>query len=81
MRLPIHIGLVMLPASFDIRRKLPLPAASIHRCPAVPPRYRFQRAGSAVLRPMTIALPGPNARWLTWPSGIISGNPAVDRAA
>ena len=35
----------------------------------------LQRAGSAVLRPMTIALPGPNDKWLTWPSGSISGNP------
>jgi hypothetical protein len=37
-RSPIHIGLVMLPVSSVMRRNVPLPVASIQRCPAVPPR-------------------------------------------
>ncbi len=38
MRSPIHIGLVMLPASSLRRRNVPPPSASIQSAPAVPPR-------------------------------------------
>ena len=34
----LRIGLVMLPESSVMRRNVPLPVASIHRWPAVPPR-------------------------------------------
>jgi len=58
-----------------MRLNVPDPSASIQSAPAVPPRYRFQRAGSAVLRPITHRSPGPKARWLTWPQGRARGTP------
>src|SRR5882724_2522541 len=75
MREPIHSGRERLPFSWISRRNCPLPLGSTHRSPAVPPRYRFQRAGSRALRPMTQPPFGPNEIDWAGPVGNNSGAP------
>ena len=53
--------------------KSPVPSRSIQMEPAVPPRYRFHRAGSPVLRPMTTPPPFPNETARTGPKGRRAG--------
>src|SRR2546426_3217926 len=56
-------------------RKVPSPFGSIHRVPAVPPRYRFQCAGSrTVLRPSTSAPFRPKLIALAGPQGTCFDN-------
>ena len=51
------MGVARLPSSSISLANSPVPLRSIHSCPAVPPRYRFHRAGSVVLRPITTPRP------------------------
>jgi hypothetical protein len=47
---------------------------AVHSRPRVPPRYRFQNAGSVFVRPVSRAVPvSSRARSVTWPNGSLRG--------
>ncbi len=47
---------------------------AVHSLPRVPPRYRFQNAGSVFIRPATRAVPvSSSARSVTGPNGSLRG--------
>ncbi len=81
-RAPIHIGVARLPLSVTSGTNFPSPARSIQMVPAVPPRYRFQRAGSPELRPITT--PGPFGSYAIARAGptrsAVEGPPATGTA-
>src|SRR5690606_30988087 len=71
----MSIGQTRFPSSSINRSNFPLPLGSIQISPAVPPRYRFQRAGSLALRPSTrLPLESDMNDW-TWPQRCCFGSP------
>ena len=81
MRPASHIGVARFAARLTSVANPPSPSRSIQIVPAVPPRYRFQRAGSPELRPMTTPRPaGSHAIARAGPTRMGAGATVPDAA-